>query len=337
MRELEIEGTGVYLPSRVVTNEKISELNWLVQGEDHWVRLAGIQTRRMGSPEETVANYSLRAARRALEAANYPTIDNMIVIKDHDLLRDDEELGIGPLIGECTKLKKSIPDPDVNIISYACGSFTAAIQMARHSQYEKSTLIVGGLKYTPWVLPNPTMAGLFGEAGAAVVLHPADDSGFVSCFFETIPGTEDFFGIGAISSFPSLYNRRYHTDPNQVVMVVRKSRQAYHLAKEKMVESGRRLLSMNDLVIDDIDYLIPHQANMRLILSVISELGFNRDRTYTGLVDIGNMSGLAPMIATHEVFGGLQESNQKEEIKILYLTVGRGMNKGGALYIKRKN
>ncbi|RYX80573.1 ketoacyl-ACP synthase III [bacterium] len=280
-----ITGLGHRVPDRIVPN---SELETLVDTSDEWIRdRTGIEERRIVAPGETLAHLCEAAARSALEDAKLSVLDIDLII-----------------VATCTpeNLFPSTAAQVQNALGARCGAFDLEAACSGFvyalicaSQFiatgaMKNVLVIGGevmSRYVDWTDRNTCV--LFGDgAGAAVV--SAVDNGFGLLGFD----------LGADGSGGELL--RCAVLPNEVnnAKIYQSGREVYKFAVEQMGASAVRGLESCGLTGEDVDLLVPHQANIRIIQSAAKRLKMPMDKVFVNLQKYGNTSSATIPIALSE-------------------------------------
>jgi len=321
-----LAGTGSYLPSRVVAN---GELEPFLETSDDWIRSrTGIGARRIAAEDETTSDMAALASRRALEAAGVDAseIDLCIV----GTFTGDTPLPacashLAPKIG----LRPGVPAFD---IAAACAGFLFALDVADRfirTGGAQRVLVVGAellSRVVDW--SDRTTAVLFGDGAGAAVIERVDES--------------DPRSIGPI---------RLHTDgthANAIAIPVGGTREpvtARSIAesRNKMQMVGKDVfkaslghlgnvtkatLAEAGLAASDIDWFVPHQANIRILESVAESLGVSMDRFVLTLEELGNTSSASIPIALDR---GIRDGRIKKGDTTFLFALGAGLSFGAGV------
>jgi 3-oxoacyl-[acyl-carrier-protein] synthase III len=318
-----ITGVGSYLPERVLTN---SELEEIVETTDEWIKsMTGISERRIVSEDEATSDLGFRAAQRALESAG-------LVPNDIDLII-------------CSTITSDLPWPATACliqnklgankaaafdVSAACSGFvyglSIGMQFIQSGNY-KRVLVIGAeclSRVLNWEDRNTCV--LFGDGAGAVVLEEVEsDLGILS--FEL--GTE---GSGVESlCVPSGGSKR----PTTLTTIEEKShyltmagKEVFKFAVKIMGESAVRTIEKAGLTKEDIDLLIPHQANIRIIEAAAKRLDLPMEKVMVNIDKYGNTSGASIPIALDEA---IKEGKIQKGDNIVLVGFGAGLTWASAV------
>ncbi|WP_326795684.1 ketoacyl-ACP synthase III [Streptomyces sp. NBC_01808] len=268
-----IMGVGGYRPTRVVPNEEILQY---IDSSDEWIRSrSGISTRHWAGPDETVAQMSVEAAGKALAAAGVTAeqIDAVIISTvSHFMQTPSVATEIAHLLGA--------GKPAAFDISAACAGFGYGLTLAKGLIVEGSAehvLVVGVERLSDLTdKSDRTTAFLFGDGAGAVVVGPADEPGIGPSVWgsegdkhETIKQTVpwDRFRVGDVGQLP--------LDENGDVKfpaLTQEGQTVFRWAVYEMAKVAQEALDAAGITPDELDVFIPHQANMRIIDSMVKTL-----------------------------------------------------------------
>jgi 3-oxoacyl-[acyl-carrier-protein] synthase-3 len=315
-RYSKIAGTGSYLPEQLVTNLDLEER---VDTTDAWIRTrTGIRERHIAAPDEQTSDLALHAARGALEAAGIAAADVDLIIvatTTPDMVFPSTACILQDKLG-C----KGGAAFDVQAV---CSGFVYALAIADRmivSGMARNALVVGAEIYSrilDW--KDRGTCVLFGDGAGAVVLVPAERPGILSSHLHAdgshrqmlcVPGS---VANGAVSGRPLL-----HMDGQAV----------FKFAVRVLAEVAHEALRANDLRTEDIDWVIPHQANERIIEATAKKLAIPMERVVTTVDRHANTSAASIPLALHEaVRDGRIQAGQR----VLLLGVGGGFTWGSVL------
>lgn len=274
-----IIATGSYYPEEVRTN---ADLEKMVDTSDQWITdRTGIKERRIMGRDETVSNMGSHAALRALEMADInPSSIDMIVCATATGPRTFPSVACD--IQKELKLD-GIPAFDVNA---ACSGFVYAMSIA--DQYIKSgmckrILVVGADALSQLVDPSDrTMIILFGDAAGAVVIEASETPGILSSHIHASGKYGDllYAGIPVWGDEESV-----HTSWG-----VMKGNEVFKVAVTKLSELVLQTLEANNMSRAELDWLVPHQANFRIIKATAKKLNMSMDHVVLTLPKFGNTS-----------------------------------------------
>ncbi|MBD1371408.1 ketoacyl-ACP synthase III [Hazenella sp. IB182357] len=296
VRAVGILGTGSYLPEKILTNQ---DLEKMVDTSDEWiVSRTGIRERRVASPNESSSDLALRAAQNALDHAQIKAeeIDLIIVAT---VTPDMSFPATACLIQDALGAHQAATFD----LSAACTGFlygvATATQFIQTGMYQHA-LVVGVeclTKIVDWTDRNTCV--LFGDGAGAAVLGPVEDGyGFLSF---------DLGGDGAkgeLLSLPAGGSRlptSMDTIQQRLHYISMSGQEVFRFAVRVINSSTEKALSKAGITKEEIDYLIPHQANMRIIESAMKRFGLTENKVVVNLDRYGNMSAASIPVALDEV------------------------------------
>jgi 3-oxoacyl-[acyl-carrier-protein] synthase-3 len=319
-----IAGTGSYLPERIMTNRELEES---VDTSDEWITSrTGIRERRIAKEGEFTSHLASEAARRALEQAGVAASEIELIIVatiTPDTLTPATACYVQQQIGS---LKAVAFD-----VSAACSGFLYAMEFARHAVGAgafRNALIIGAEKLSAFVDWNDrNTCVLFGDGAGAAVLLPSTNGGgkILSSTLGTDGAQAELLNIpGGGSACPALPG----TAPVKPAVLSMQGREVFKHAVNAMRHAAIDGIAAAGLTIADIDLIIPHQANLRIIDAIVERLDFDRDNVFINLDKYGNTSAAAVAIA-------LDEANRQGRIKpgdrILLVAFGAGLTWASAV------
>lgn len=292
---IQIIGTGAYLPTRVLTNR---DLERTVDTSDEWITTrTGIKERRVAAKHEATSDLAVQAAKRALKNAKLPkeAVDLILVATaTPDMFFPSTACFVQKALG--------IKEAAVFDISAACSGFIYGLEVARRllqSEAYKTALVIGAEKLssiTNW--QDRSTCVLFGDgAGAAVLQKRSGAQGILSTYIRSDATFTDILCVpGGGSRFPADADvvakklNTIHMDGQEV----------FKLAVHKMIEAGKQALRLAKKKDSDLDLLIPHQANLRIIEAIAKRIHVPRERVFVNLQKYGNMSAATTIVALDE-------------------------------------
>lgn len=316
----EIIGYGHYLPAKVLTNDDLSNM---VETSDEWIRTrTGILSRHIAQ-EETTSVTAGKAAEAAIKNAG-------ITPQDVDLLilatvtPDNTTPATATKIARDLGLKPGVPAFDM---SAACSGFVYALTMAdnmiRLGQV-KTAVVIGAetlSKIVDWTDRNTCV--LFGDGGGAVVLRAKEgkgdntDTGVLStCIFADGSMYDNLKTTGGVSS------------TQNAGVVFMNGKEVFKHAVGSLSQAAEIAMQKADVKKEDIDWLIPHQANIRIIDSVREKLDLPEDKVIVSLDHHGNTSAASiPLALSENMASG---KLKKGDVAVL-TAMGAGFTWGGAV------
>ncbi len=324
-RNAKITGTGSYLPETVLSN---ADLEKMVDTSDEWIRQrTGIVERRIAEDDIATSDLSVHAARLAIKRAQVDPLDiQMILVATvtPDTFFPSTACYVQKGIGA-----KNASAMD---ISAACAGFLYGLDLANglivSGQYD-TILVVGAEVFNNIVDWNDrNTCVLFGDgAGAAVVQATDEENGIIASYIGSDGDYADInlLGIPAGGSRMPVTTDAIDNNLNKIKM---NGREVFKLGVRLMPEAAERVLKKANVSVDEIDLLIPHQANLRIIEAVGHRLGVPREKVYVNVDKYGNTSAATVIIALDEA---IREGRAKPDDLILLVTFGAGLTWGSTL------
>ncbi len=291
-----ILGVGSYLPQKIVDNfhfEKIMDTS------DEWIKArTGISERRMAEEDESSSDLGTKAALKAIECAKLSPEDIDLIIvatSTPDMILPSTACLIQANIGAHNAAAFDV--------SAACSGFVYGLSIGEQfikSGIHKNVLVIGTEVMSRILDYNDrSTAILFGDGAGAVVIGNVDEGGILSTYLGSDGRGKDFLKVPAGGSrLPASKN----TVENRLHNIQMAGNDVYKFAVRIMGESSLKALEMANLSTDDIDYLIPHQANIRIIEASAKRLKLDMDKVYVNLGKYGNMSAASIPVAMDEAY-----------------------------------
>jgi 3-oxoacyl-[acyl-carrier-protein] synthase-3 len=291
MKKVGIIGVGEYLPKKVLTN---ADLEKMVDTSDDWITTrTGIKERRLAARNEAASDLALEASRQALEDARLKSQDlDLIIVAT---ITPDMQFpstacllqrGLGAKNAACFD------------ISAACAGFvyalTTAQQFIARGAYSNA-LVVGAevlSSITDWQDRNTCV--LFGDGAGAVVLSEVKSGGILSACLGSDGNMAELLMIpGGGSRNPA----SRETIEKRLHYIKMRGNELFKIAVKSMADAAQIAIEKAGLKCKDIDLVIPHQANMRIIMAVAKKLGLGEDKIYLNIERYGNMSSASTAVA----------------------------------------
>ncbi|RCW50081.1 beta-ketoacyl-ACP synthase III [Paenibacillus prosopidis] len=320
-----IIGTGKYVPERILSNKELEEM---VETNDEWiVTRTGIKERRLASPEEATSDLALIASKQAIAAAGL-TAEDIDLIIVATITPDMFFPSTACLLQDKLGAKKAAAFD----LSAACSGFIYGMatgsSMIASGMY-KHVLVVGAetlSRITDYTDRNTCI--LFGDGAGAVVLGQVEEGrGFRSFELGADGSGGDLLKVcGGGSRVPateeSITNKKHfiHMAGNDV----------FKFAVRIMGSAAEDALKKAGISKDDIDLLVPHQANIRIIQSALSRLNLSDDKAMINLDKYGNMSAASIPVALAEA---VEEGRVNEGDCLVLVGFGGGLTWGASVLI----
>ena len=287
-----IIGTGSYLPDRVMTN---AELENMVDTSDEWiVTRTGIRQRHIAAEDENTSDLAEQATRHALAAAGIEPNDlDLIVVAT--TTGDYVFPSVACLLQDRLRINNGCPAFDVQA---ACAGFVYAIDVV-HRYFQtnacRRALVVGAETFSriiDWTDRNTCV--LFGDGAGAVVLEAGDEPGIVSSHLHADGKYRDLLAVpaGVSVNYQQLLRGEAYTQM--------RGSEVFKWAVKGLGDIVDETLAANGLNKTDIDWLVPHQANIRIITATAKKLAMSMDRVVVTVDRHGNTSAASIPLALDE-------------------------------------
>ena len=287
MNYTRILATGSYLPEKVLTN---FDLEKIVDTSDEWIKSrTGISSRRIAGEHETAATMGSIAAHRALQMSGMATneIDLIIVATSTpDHIFPSTACSIQNELGN-----KNAAAFDISV---ACSGFVYALSIA--DQYictgkAKTALVIGSETFSRVIdWKDRSTCVLFGDGAGAVLLGVANEPGIIDT---------NLYSMGEYGDILVLPNAGLGIDPLPKKMTMR-GREVFKLAVNHFSNLVVDTLAKSNILLDDLNWLIPHQANIRIIELLAKKLTFPIEQMVITLSEQGNTSAATIPLALDE-------------------------------------
>jgi 3-oxoacyl-[acyl-carrier-protein] synthase-3 len=311
-----IVGTGSYLPAQILTNDELAKR---VDTSDEWIRTrTGIRQRHIAAPDEKTSDLALAAAREALAAANLaPTEVDLIVLATTtpDMVFPSTACILQDKLGT-----RNGPAFDVQAV---CSGFVYGLSLADlmvKSGQVRNALVVGAEIYSrilDW--SDRGTCVLFGDGAGAVVLAPAAEPGILSAHLHADGHYRDILAVpgtvahGAVSGTP---------------LLTMEGNTVFKFAVKVLAEVAQEALAANGMTTSAIDWLIPHQANIRIMEATAKKLHVSPERMIATVDRHANTSAASiPLALDLAVRDGRIRTGQH----VMLLGVGGGFTWGSVL------
>jgi 3-oxoacyl-[acyl-carrier-protein] synthase III len=314
-----IIGTGSYLPERVVTN---ADLEKIMDTSDEWIReRTGIQQRRYAAEGETTVDMAEHAARRAIEAAGIAPADIDLIV----FATATPDL-VFPNCGTLLQARLGCGGAPAFSVEAACSGFIYALSIADkfvRSGEAKRALVVGAETLSRITdFSDRTTSILFADGAGAVVLGASDEAGIVSTHLHADGGYKDLlYCTGGVS-------KGYEAGSGNRAVIRMAGRETFKVAVTMLGNSVDEVLAKNGLPKSAISWLVPHQANIRIIQAVAKKLDLPMERVIVTVQDHGNTSAASVPLALDT---GVRDGRIKPGDLILLEAFGGGFTWGAAL------
>lgn len=333
MRRSHILATGFHVPERVVTNEELARL---MDTSDEWIRQrSGIVERHWVEPgQDAGSDLAKRAAEMALERAGLEAADlDCLIVAT---LSPDHFF---PGTGVFLQRKLGISDIPCLDVRNQCSGFLYGLSVAdawiRVGRYRR-ILLVGTEVHSTGLHTSDAgrdTAVLFGDGAGAALLGPLDNGGrapergVLSVHIHADGRHAEKLWVETPASAYAGLITHEHIDAG-LTRPCMEGREVFRHAVVKMPEAVQEALEANGLSLEDLDLMIPHQANLRISQMVQRALGLSDDRVYNNIERYGNTTAASIPIALHEC---VEEGKLQEGDLLCLAAFGSGFTWGSAL------
>jgi 3-oxoacyl-[acyl-carrier-protein] synthase-3 len=312
-----ITGWGMAVPKRVLTNDDLAQM---VDTNDEWIRSrTGVCERRIASPEESTATLAVEAALYSLEVAGIKPGDIDLIV-----VATSSPEHIFPSTASLVQDRIGAVKAGAFDLSAACTGFIMALNMVAQAIRTGSitnAIVIGAetlSRFTNWKDRNTCV--LFGDGAGAFVLQASEEPGGVlSAVMRSDGSGADLLSLPAGGSkMPA----SVETVTNGAHFIQMNGPEVYRFATRVMAQSTREVVARAGLEIGDIDLIIPHQANHRIIATAARSLRLPLDRFVINLDRYGNTSTASIPLATVEA---IKDGRVKPGDRIVFVGFGAGL------------
>jgi 3-oxoacyl-[acyl-carrier-protein] synthase III len=348
-----ITGTGIGIPRNVVTNDALAKI---MDTSDEWIRTrSGVEQRYYADDGQGSSDLGMMAAQQALDAAKR-TRDDIDAIIFATMTPDHFFPGNGPVVQAKMGFPESTPTFDIR---QQCSGFLYGLDLAdsliRSGKYARILLIGADVHtpFMPWhqnwastigksdreVTPEEYAANtairdrtvLFGDGAGAVVVERSDDDegpGLLAAKLFTNGGNIQALYVPGVGFRRRPFVDHAQLDANEFIPVM-EGREVFKQAVSKMPESVREVCAATGLAVPDIDVLLIHQANLRIIEAVAKQLALPPEKVPHNIERYGNTTAGTLPILFHEC---VQDGRIKPGMLVCFTALGSGLHWGAALY-----
>ena len=321
MKNAKMIGFGLYTPKNLVENERLQEF---LETSDEWIRTRTGIERRYISLDENTSDLAVEASKKALSQARLSAeeIDLIIVAT---VTPDNFTPSTACIVQDKLGAKNAWAF-DINA---ACTGLIYALKLGRsliRSGEANNALIIGAetlSKALNW--EDRGSCVLFGDGAGATVLTSTEEDCGIKCVNVKSDGSKGDSLVIQGLPLNSPFKDGREVSKNYINM---NGREIFKFATKVMEESIVEILEKENIKIEDIASIIPHQANLRIIDYVVKRLGIPREKFITNLQNYGNTSGASIPIALCE---SIDEGNLKKGDNIIMVGFGGGLTWGAAL------
>jgi 3-oxoacyl-[acyl-carrier-protein] synthase-3 len=319
LKKVGITGIGSYVPEKVVSNLDLEEM---VDTSDEWISTrTGISYRRIAEKGVATSDLGALAAKSALARADIsPEEIDLIIVASAtpDMIFPSTACIIQSKIGASRAAAFDL--------QAGCSGFiyalTCAAQFLVGGLYENALIIGTEMlsRITDWEDRNTCV--LFGDGAGAAVLSQVERGGLLASIIGADGSKSDLLTLPAgaskePASIETVRNRRHYIKMN--------GNEVFKFAVKIIEETTIQVVEKANLSLDDINYIIPHQANIRIIDAAIKRLRISKDKVVVNLQNYGNMSSASIPVALDEAY---REGKMKNGDKVVLVGFGAGLTWG---------
>lgn len=316
LKQVGIIGLGIHLPERILTN---LDLEKMVDTTDEWIRTrTGVQERRIAKKGESASDLGSRAALAAIQDAKLtPEAIDLIIVATitPDMVFPSTACMIQNKIGaRCGAFD----------LAAACSGFPYALAVAEgfvRSGMYKNILVVGAevlSRFIDW--KDRSTCVLFGDgAGAAVVSEANDGHGIKATYLGADGSQGDLLKIPAGGSQTPPSEESVRSGQHYLKM---QGSEIFKLAVRRMDEAIEEVLKRGGLVADQVDCVIPHQANLRILQAVSDRVHIPLEKIFVNVEKYGNMSSASTVVALYEA---VKQGKIKRGSNVVLVAFGGGL------------
>ena len=307
---IKTKGTGSYAPEKIITNDDLAKM---VETSDEWItQRVGVKQRRV-STGETAADFALYAAKEAMANAGVDVSEIDIII-----CATISSETVCPTVAGMVQARLGAQCPAFDISS-ACSGFLFALDTAV-SFIERggirNALVIGAeriSKLIDWTDRNTCV--IFGDGAGAFVVSPGEN--YLSSKLATHGGNEviEIPGFGGTSPFFEKEHKRPY--------IFMDGQETFKFAVKKIVDDTKEVVEKAGLALSDIDYIVPHQANIRIIEYASKRLGIPMEKFVVNIDRYGNTSAASVPMAMDEL---AKSGKLKGGEKIVMCAFGGGLS-----------
>jgi 3-oxoacyl-[acyl-carrier-protein] synthase-3 len=324
MRSAALIGTGSYLPDNVLTN---FDLEKMVDTSNEWImKRTGISERRIADKEMATSDLSIHAARRAIKSAKIDPLEiDMIIVSTStpDSAFPSTACSVQNGIGAKNSYGFDL--------AAACSGFVYGLDLAdgmiKSSRYD--TILVVGAEIFSRIIDweDKSTCVLFGDAAGAAIIQVSEEPGIIAsyCGADGAYADADLLGVPAggsrMPASATTVDLKLHT-------IKMRGQEVFKLGVRIMPEAAQKVLDTAGISIDQVDLVIPHQANSRIIEAVGDRIGIDPEKIYVNVNQYGNTSAASVIVALDEA---IREEHAKVGDLILLTVFGAGLTWGSTL------
>ncbi|MBI5208019.1 MAG: ketoacyl-ACP synthase III, partial [Candidatus Firestonebacteria bacterium] len=285
LRGVKISGTGSFIPKRILTNH---DLEKMVETSDEWIKTrTGISERRIADADMASSDLAIEASKKALKNAHKTPeeVDLIIVASTTPDM-------IFPSTACFVQRGIQARNAAAFDVSAACSGFIYALSVGYQfitSGMYNTVLVIGAEVYSrivDWTDRNTCV--LFGDGAGAVILEPTHQGeGILAIDLESDGNTAELLMVpGGGSRYPISHK----IIDERLPFIKMKGNEVFRFAVNSLVKTTRKVLAKAHLKPEQVDFVVPHQANIRIIDALTKRLKFSQDKVFVNIDKYGNTS-----------------------------------------------
>ena len=323
LKSVGIVGLGIYAPEKIMTN---ADWEKLVDTSDEWIRTrTGIQERRYVAEGQGTSDLAVEAGKNALKDAGMTPeeVDFIILATCTPDYRAQNSSSL-------VQAKLGAKNAAAFDLSAACSGFIYALSIGKsmiQSGMYKNILVIAAESVSKLLnMKDRNTAILFGDGAAAAVLKEVEDGyGIISSFLGTEGVTDETLRINVGGTLNPV---THEAIDNGDIYLKMNGQEVFKFAVKALPKSTKEALAVAGMKVEDLDMVIPHQANMRIIEAASKRLKVPMDKIYVNLQKYGNTSAASVGLALGEA---VQEGKIKKGSMLALTGFGAGLTYGSVI------
>lgn len=324
MTRAKIIGLGSYAPERILSNQ---DLEKMVDTSDEWIfSRTGIRERHLAAEGEDTSDMCVNAAEVAFESSGLVASDIDLII----VATVTPDFRLPSTSCMIQKKIKAVNSATMDVVA-ACAGFIHGLSIAQAyiaTGVYRNIMVFGAEKLSSITdYEDRNTCVLFGDGAGVAILTPADDdSGILSTYLKSDGNLDRLLHIpGGGTNKPYGANGNY--DPKESLLRM-SGNEVFKYAVRHMGDASMRVIKDAGLSPDDIDLLVPHQANIRIIKATADRLGMPQEKVFMNIEKFGNTSAASVPLALHDA---VQQGRIKKGDLVLSVAFGGGLTWGAVV------
>lgn len=314
-----ISAFGTYVPEKIIDNHHFEKT---IETNDEWIlSRTGIKTRRFAKEGEFVSDMCVKAVED-MKKRNNVSVDDV----DFIIVCTTSPDQTMPNTASRIQYKLGIKNAGCNDVYAACAGFVYGLQMAHalvNTGVYKKVLLAGGETLSKIIdQTDRTSCILFGDGAGVALVEPSEEEQFIA--FNS--GTNGEFGHDLYLSNEK--NSINGVKINPIGKIVQNGKSVFKWAVGNIPNKIRELIAKAGLTLDDIDFIVPHSANLRIIEAIAKELNYPMDRIPESVSEFGNTSTASIPLAIDK---GVKDGRIKKGSTLLLIGFGGGLTFAGTI------